>query len=131
MVLTAVLQNTHVVELYRRLEKSERQLTYYDSGIGTFVKESNWLGRLKQNIVHGLDMAVALYVLLSPRIFLFPHLRFASSNLKRIVLAAYQWLSENYQRGDRIYLFGAYLGFYQASIVIVVVDHVAKNNCAL
>ena len=27
-------------------------------------------------------------------------------NFKKIVLAAYQWLSENYQDGDRIFLFG-------------------------
>lgn len=27
-------------------------------------------------------------------------------NLKKITLSAYQWLSENYQHGDRIFLFG-------------------------
>jgi hypothetical protein len=27
-------------------------------------------------------------------------------NFKKIVLNAYQWLSENYRPGDRIYLFG-------------------------
>lgn len=31
------------------------------------------------------------------------------SNLQKIVQSAYQWLSENYRRGDRIYLFGAFL----------------------
>ena len=35
--------------------------------------------------------------------FLFHYLR----NFKKIVLAAYQWLSENYEDGDRIFLFGA------------------------
>jgi hypothetical protein len=28
-------------------------------------------------------------------------------NFKQIVLAAYEWLSENYQDGDLIYIFGA------------------------
>jgi hypothetical protein len=27
-------------------------------------------------------------------------------NFEKIVIAAYRWLSENYQEGDRIYLFG-------------------------
>jgi hypothetical protein len=35
--------------------------------------------------------------------------RFTSSfrNFERTILAAYQWLSDNYQSGDCIYLFGA------------------------
>ncbi|KIP02123.1 hypothetical protein PHLGIDRAFT_122743 [Phlebiopsis gigantea 11061_1 CR5-6] len=53
------LNNTHVVELYSRLEKNDKQLTYYDSGIGTFVKPSNWIGWLIQLIIHIWDMMVA------------------------------------------------------------------------
>ena len=55
-------QNTHVVELYSRLEKNDQQLTYYDSGIGTFVAHSNWIGWIIQLIVHIWDMMVAWYV---------------------------------------------------------------------
>ena len=56
-------QNTHVVELYSRLEKDDSQLTYYDSGIGTFVKRTNWFWWLIQLIVHIWDMMVAWCVL--------------------------------------------------------------------
>ena len=50
------------MELYSRLEKSDRQLTYYDSGIGTFVEDPSFFTRLKQRIEHGIDMAIAMYV---------------------------------------------------------------------
>jgi hypothetical protein len=51
-----------VVELYSRLIKDETQLTYYNSGIGTFVKESRtsptyWW----QSVNHMIDMAIAWY----------------------------------------------------------------------
>jgi uncharacterized protein (DUF2235 family) len=53
------MQNTNVVELYSRLEKSDKQLTYYDSGIGTYVKESASLRFLWQVIDYTIDMAIA------------------------------------------------------------------------
>jgi uncharacterized protein (DUF2235 family) len=53
------MQNTNVVELYSRLEKSDKQLTYYDSGIGTYVKESASLRYLRQVIDYTIDMAIA------------------------------------------------------------------------
>ena len=34
-------QSSHVVEFYSRIEKSGDQLSYYTSGIGTFVKPSS------------------------------------------------------------------------------------------
>ena len=55
-------QNTNVVELYSRLDKDDKQLTSYNNVIGTYVKESNWLGIMKQALVHGWDMTVARYV---------------------------------------------------------------------
>ena len=57
------MQNTHVVELYSRLvADGKTQLTYYDSGIGTYVAKSNFFVRLKQKIDNTLDMALALFV---------------------------------------------------------------------
>jgi hypothetical protein len=56
------IQNTNVVELYTRLEKSDKQLTYYDSGIGTYVKGSKSLSYLWQVINYTIDMAIAWYV---------------------------------------------------------------------
>ena len=46
--------------MYSRLEKSDEQLTYYDSGIGTFVEHPNFFTRVKQKLEHGIDMAIAL-----------------------------------------------------------------------
>lgn len=56
------MQNTHVVELYSRLVKDDKQLTYYDSGIGTYAKESGLWTRVKQKVEHTVDMAIAMYV---------------------------------------------------------------------
>ena len=99
---------TNVVELYSRLEKDGKQLTYYTSGIGTYVKPS-WtsLSYWIQLIDHSIDMAIAWYVLvswLSSQIT--SYFLNLIRNFKRIVLSAYQWLSENYEPGDRIFLFG-------------------------
>ena len=53
-------QNTNIVELYSRLIKSSDQLTYYNSGIGTYVKPSRaslsyWI----QLFNYSVDMAIA------------------------------------------------------------------------
>ena len=52
-------QNTNVVELYKRLQKNEKQLTYYDSGIGTYVEESFSIRAALQFIYYAIDMAIA------------------------------------------------------------------------
>lgn len=58
------LQNSHVVELYYHLTKGRTQLTYYNSGIGTHVKDPDAgpITRWVQGIKHSWDMMVALYV---------------------------------------------------------------------
>lgn len=48
--------------------KDAKQQTYYNSGIGTFVKDSNWWGRSKQFVIHTWDMMVAWYVVLRAHI---------------------------------------------------------------
>ena len=53
-------QNTNVVELYKRLQKDDDQLTYYDSGIGTYVKEGSFNFRaVRQWLDYTIDMAIA------------------------------------------------------------------------
>jgi hypothetical protein len=59
LVFIDSLQNSNVVEFYSRLVKDKKQLTYYDSGIATYVKDSWSLSRAKQKTVNGIDMAVA------------------------------------------------------------------------
>ena len=56
------MKNTNVVELYSRLVADETQLTYYDSGIGTYVAESNPFIRAWQWVINTLDMAIAMCV---------------------------------------------------------------------
>lgn len=53
-------QNTNVIELYSHIEKSSNQLTYYNSGIGTYAKPS-WrsLSHWKQVIYNLVDLAIA------------------------------------------------------------------------
>ncbi|PPQ94487.1 hypothetical protein CVT25_013770 [Psilocybe cyanescens] len=95
------LKNTNIIELYSRLVKDETQLTYYNSGIGTYVADSK--SSLKQSISHKWDMAFA-------------------ANFKIKVLKAYEWLSENYKPGDRIFLFGFSRGAYQVRVIAGMIE---------
>ena len=67
LALNPPRKNTNVVELYSRLVADETQLTYYDSGIGTYVAESNIFIRAMQWVVNTLDMAIAMCVNLCER----------------------------------------------------------------
>ncbi|KAG1893572.1 uncharacterized protein F5891DRAFT_1258621 [Suillus fuscotomentosus] len=93
--LTAA-QNIDVVKLYSQLVKSEDQLTYYNSKVGTHARPS-W--RSLTYVYHWLSSKVDLLI---------------AWNLESVILAAYRWISENYQDGDRIYLFGFSSGAYLA-----------------
>ncbi|KAK7036459.1 hypothetical protein VNI00_011656 [Paramarasmius palmivorus] len=89
-------KNTNVVELYSRLEKNKSQLTYYNSGIGTYAHYSlstPW-DTLKHSAFLAWDKAFA-------------------TQLRRIILKAYRWICEHYHSGDRIFLFGFSRGAYQ------------------
>ncbi|KZV83395.1 WD40 repeat-like protein [Exidia glandulosa HHB12029] len=106
-------RNTNVVELYSMLDKSDSQVTFYNSGIGTYAQPS-WRAwsYYKQVIANKLDLAFAL-------------------RFEKIILSAYGWLSENYRDGDRIYLFGFSRGAYQVrvlSAMIQVVGLIYKGN---
>ncbi|EIN07769.1 hypothetical protein PUNSTDRAFT_29058, partial [Punctularia strigosozonata HHB-11173 SS5] len=99
-------KNTNVVELYSRLIKDDdQQLTYYNSGIGTYARETKTFKYWRQAIDHTVDMAIAW-------------------NFKKIVLDAYQWLSENYKPGDRIFLFGFSRGAYQVRVIAAMIEMV-------
>ncbi|KZV86524.1 hypothetical protein EXIGLDRAFT_574310, partial [Exidia glandulosa HHB12029] len=106
-------RNTNVVELYSRLVKNEHQLTFYNSGIGTYAQPS-WksLGYYKQVLMNKLDLAFAL-------------------RFEKIILSAYAWLADHYQEGDRIFLFGFSRGAYQVralSAMIETVGLIHKGN---
>ena len=60
-----VLQNTNVIELYSRIIKDDKQhpqLTYYNSGIGTYARPS-WRSYTywKQVLDNKIDLAIAWY----------------------------------------------------------------------
>ena len=66
LIRVELIQNTNVVELNSRLEKNENQLTFYNSGIGTYAtpswrSPSYWMSVFENT----LDLALALYVIIS------------------------------------------------------------------
>ncbi|KAJ8521302.1 hypothetical protein ONZ45_g2004 [Pleurotus djamor] len=100
-------RSTNVVEIFSRLIKDrKRQMVYYDSGIGTYAPPSfRSLSYIKQVLDHAIDTAIAW-------------------NFEKIVHAAYEWLSENYEPGDRIFLFGFSRGAYQARVIAGMIETV-------
>ncbi|MBT2185393.1 T6SS phospholipase effector Tle1-like catalytic domain-containing protein [Sphingobium nicotianae] len=94
---------TNILRLYGMLEKSDRQLVYYDPGVGTLGVPDSW-GRLWPRIVEFWGLATGW-------------------GLDRNVKQAYQFLVDNYERGgggadrDRIYLFGFSRGAYTARVL--------------
>ncbi|EIM79565.1 uncharacterized protein STEHIDRAFT_69324 [Stereum hirsutum FP-91666 SS1] len=100
------IKNSNVVELYHLLVKDKRQITFYNSGIGTYAKPS-WrsLSYWRQAIGHTIDLMIAW-------------------NYERIIQEAYLWLSENYRDGDRVFLFGFSRGAYQVRCLSAMIDTV-------
>ncbi|KAF8873266.1 hypothetical protein BD779DRAFT_1452053, partial [Infundibulicybe gibba] len=98
--------NTNVIELYDRIVKNDDQLTYYNSGIGTYAKPS-WraFGYWKQVLANMIDLAIAW-------------------DFEKIILGGYRWLSANYKPGDKIYLFGFSRGAYQVRTLAAMIDKV-------
>ena len=88
---------SNVLKLYRIVEKSERQITYYHPGVGTVAMPHSW-GRWRQKARAFFEMATG-------------------AGLDRDVLAAYCFLCRHYRQGDNIYLFGFSRGAYTVRVV--------------
>lgn len=58
---TFVSQNTNIVELYSRITKNDKQLTYYSSGLGAIAKFTG--APLGPQLSNNLDMAIGRYVI--------------------------------------------------------------------
>ncbi|KZP29594.1 hypothetical protein FIBSPDRAFT_727289 [Athelia psychrophila] len=97
--------NTNVIELYSQLESSKNQLNYYNSGVGTITKQNSTWKTITQNIDSAIDLAVAW-------------------NFEKVIIAAYRWLSERYESGDRIFLFGFSRGAYQMRVLAAMIEKV-------
>ncbi|KAG8908871.1 hypothetical protein FRC01_007236 [Tulasnella sp. 417] len=88
---------TNVVRFVESLEKRrpDKQLYYYQPGIGTYLQPNSSWSSLRQGIAKKLDQAFAWY-------------------LDAHVMGGYRFLMENYQDGDKICLFGFSRGAYTA-----------------
>ncbi|MEO0531970.1 MAG: DUF2235 domain-containing protein [Planctomycetota bacterium] len=83
---------TNVVRMYRALEQSDRQVIFYDPGVGTMsdpTKKTTW----GKKISRYLDLGIGLSV-------------------RDNVCDAYRFLVNHYRSGDKIYLFGFSRGAY-------------------
>ncbi|KZV67674.1 WD40 repeat-like protein [Peniophora sp. CONT] len=100
-------KNTNVIELYSLIQKrkGDRQRTYYNSGIGTYARSSRKPESLSKALARTLDLAIARH-------------------FESIVLDAYRWLSETYEDGDRIFLFGFSRGAYQVRVLSAMINTV-------
>lgn len=115
---------TNILRLYGTLEKSDRQLVYYDPGVGTFGAENAWLRFWRKTVeVWGLMTGWGL-----------------DYNVKE----AYRFLVENYDDGrdegtgqssrDSIYIFGFSRGAYSARVLagfIHAIGLIEKRNLNL
>ncbi|KAG9007529.1 hypothetical protein FRB94_014298 [Tulasnella sp. JGI-2019a] len=89
-------RNTNVVHLFAMLKRSdpERQLVYYQTGLGTYTPPGIGFG-FGQLVVQTLDQGLAWY-------------------LEEHVLGGYRFLMQTYRAGDKICLFGFSRGAYTA-----------------
>ena len=100
LIATLRDKNSNVIEVYNLISKKgahSKQRTWYNSGIGTYPRPSD-------NILSSkIDSAIARQAQVSIfEPFSHPPYR----DFERSVLGAYRWLSDNYEDGDCIFLFG-------------------------
>ena len=88
---------SNVLKFYRVLKRSERQLVYYEPGVGTLGAQNEW-ARIKQNTEKIIGLALGY-------------------GLDRNVLDAYRFLVVNYVEGDRLFLLGFSRGAYTARVL--------------
>lgn len=88
---------SNVLKLFRIAEKGERQLCFYNPGVGTIARVSPW-HRAKQKFAEIIGLALGY-------------------GLDDNVLSAYRFLVENWREGDQIYLFGFSRGAWTARIL--------------
>src|SRR3546814_17935999 len=91
--------------LYRIAEKGKRQLVYYTPGVGT-VGRVDFLYRTKQKFLGVLGLAMGY-------------------GLDDNVLGAYRFLVENWEEGDRIYIFGFSRGAWTARVLAGLLNLIA------
>jgi uncharacterized protein (DUF2235 family) len=92
---------SNVLKLYRCLRKTPRttpfQAVFYDPGVGTLARPDPWQ-KAKQDFIAILGLATGY-------------------GLDDNVLAAYEFVVDNYEEGDHIYLFGFSRGAYTVRVL--------------
>jgi len=88
---------SNVLKLFRIAEKGERQLCFYNPGVGTIARASPW-HRMRQKFVETIGLALGY-------------------GLDDNILSAYRFLVQNWREGDHIYLFGFSRGAWTARIL--------------
>ena len=88
---------SNVLKLFRVLEKSDRQRVYYNPGVGTIGHQNAW-ERLRQKARAVFGLATGF-------------------GLDQDVLSAYRFLSQNFEKGDKVWLFGFSRGAYTVRVL--------------
>jgi uncharacterized protein (DUF2235 family) len=88
---------SNVLKLFRVLVKDENQRVFYHPGVGTIGLQSTW-ERLKQETYGVFGLATG-------------------AGLDEDILAAYRFLCQTYQSGDRVWLFGFSRGAYTVRVL--------------
>jgi uncharacterized protein (DUF2235 family) len=88
---------SNVLKLFRVVRKSRNQVVYYNPGVGTISTSDPW-SRLKADCLGVLGLATGY-------------------GLDANVLGAYQFVVENYEKDDSIYLFGFSRGAYTIRVL--------------
>jgi uncharacterized protein (DUF2235 family) len=83
---------SNVLKLFRIFHKDDGQRVYYNPGIGTIGTDDPWT-KLTQNTKGVFELATGY-------------------GLDDEILSAYRFLGENYQKDDRLFLFGFSRGAY-------------------
>jgi uncharacterized protein (DUF2235 family) len=88
---------SNVLKTYRIITRNEAQRVYYDPGIGTLGQMDEW-SRLKQDAKAVFGLATGY-------------------GLEKNALGAYRFLSQNFEAGDDVYLFGFSRGAYTVRVL--------------
>ncbi len=95
--------NTNVVRLFERLgPDSDCQISYYDPGVGTYSRSSTFTGRTLENL-SGMAWGTGVT---------------AKTH------SAYRYLMDEYEPGDRIFLFGYSRGAYTVRLLAAMLNRV-------
>ncbi|KAJ7463803.1 hypothetical protein B0H11DRAFT_1815289 [Mycena galericulata] len=106
----SILQLTSVLKLYKDIDKADRQVAYYHNGIAPL--QSPFWKRWKRTVNDAMGLAIGW-------------------DSAHTIQAAYIWLSNNYQNGDRIYFFGFARGAYEVRVlsgIVATLGLVFPNN---